>query len=181
MSTRGESAPPPFQSALPNDGVALYGRAAKFRLRVYTSGGFSPDGVRAVYPTDFARYFRLVARGAHGRTVLLSRTGVAYHLPGGTVRILGLADLGRKQAKYNACYVEDKDNQIDIVLGGDERAVRRITAVEIPAAGRYRPFYNPGGPGNDPTPGVRYTAPGPPQIQPVTNALRNPMTVTFIR
>jgi hypothetical protein len=181
MSTRGETAPPPFQSALPNNGVALYGRAAKFRLRVYTSGGFSPDGVRAVYPTDFARYFRLQARGAHGRLILLSRTGVAYHLPGGTVRILGLADLGRKQAKYNACYVEDKDNQIDIVLGGDERAVQRITAVEIPASGHYRPFYNPGGPGNDPTPGVRYTAPGPPQIQPVSNALRNPMTVTFIR
>jgi hypothetical protein len=47
--------------------------------------------------------------------------------------------------------------------------------------GRYRPFYNPGGPGNNPTNGVNYTSPGPPQVQRVTNALRDPMTVTFIR
>jgi hypothetical protein len=181
MSTRGEGAPAPFSAALPNDGVALYGQAAKFRLRVLTSGGFSPDGVRAVYPTEFSRYFRLQARGPHGRTVLLTRTNLDYRLPGGTVRILGLADLGRKQSHYDDCYREDKDNQIDIVLAGDARAVRRITAVEIPASGRYSPFYNPGGPGNDPTPGVRYTAPGPPQAQPVTDALDNPMTVTFIR
>lgn len=33
----------------------------------------------------------------------------------------------------------------------------------------------------DPTKGVRYTSPGPAQVQPVTDALKNPMTVTFIR
>jgi hypothetical protein len=181
MSARGDTAPPPFNGALPNDGVSLYGSAAKFRLRVFTSGGFSPDGVRAVFPTEFSRYFRLKAKGDNGRTVLLTKTGVDYHLGGGGVRILGLADLGHKQSNYDDCYVEDKDNQIDIVLGGDERAVRRITAVEIPATGRYSPFYNPGGPGNDPTAGVRYTAPGPSQVQPVLNALSDPMQVTFIR
>jgi hypothetical protein len=53
-------------------------------------------------------------------------------------------------------------------------------AVEIPAVGRYHPFYNPGGPGNDPTNGVRYTSPGPSQVQPVIDALHDPMTVTFI-
>lgn len=46
--------------------------------------------------------------------------------------------------------------------------------------GRYHPFYNPGGPGNNPTKGVRYS-PGPPQVQPITDALHYPMTVTFIR
>ena len=97
------------------------------------------------------------------------------------MRILGLADLGRKQSHYDDCYSEDKDNQIDIVLAGDARATRRIAAVEIPASGRYSPFYNPGGPGNDRTPGVRYTAPGPPQVQPVIDAIYNPMTVTFIK
>lgn len=181
LSARGEGAPPGFRSVMPNDGVALYGKAAKFRLRLFTSGGFSPDGVRSLFPTDFSRYFRLRARGAHDRTVLLTRTGVNYRLPGGVVRILGLADLGRKQAHYDDCYQEDHDNQIDIVLGGNEAAVSRIKAVEIPAGGRYHPFYNPGGPGNNPTKGVPYTSPGPPQMQPVTNALRNPMTVTFIR
>jgi hypothetical protein len=121
MSTRGERAPRVFSGALPNDGVALYGRAARFRLRVFTTGGFSPDGVRAVLPTEFARYFALRARGADGRTRLLTRTGVGYRLGGGVVRILGLADLGRRQASYDDCYREDKDNQIDIVLGGDAR------------------------------------------------------------
>lgn len=181
MSTRGEGAPPTFAGTLPNDGVALYGKAAKFRLRVLTSGGFSPDGVRAVYPTEFSRYFRLRARGSHGRTILLTRTRVNYHLGGGTVRILGLADLGRKQSYDDDCYQEDKDNQIDIMLGGDARAARRITAVEIPASGRYSPFYNPGGPGNQPTRGVRYTAPGPAQVRTVVDGLEDPMTVTFVK
>jgi hypothetical protein len=91
-----------------------------------------------------------------------------------------LADLGRKQQSYDDCYREDKDNYIDIILGGQAAAARRITAVEIPAAGRYGPFYNLGGPGNDPTPRVRYTSPGPRQVQKVWMALRNPITVTFV-
>ncbi len=181
MSARGEGAPKPFTGALPNDGVTLYGSAAKFRLRVFTSGGFSPDGVRAVFPTEFSRYFRLRVRGSNGRTLLLTKPNVNYRVPGGVIRILGLADLGHKQASYDDCYVEDKDNQIDIVLDGDKAAMRRITAVEIPATGHYSPFYNPGGPGNNPTRGVRYTSPGPSQIQPVLDALGNPMQVTFIR
>lgn len=179
LSTRGETAPAPFDGALPNDGRTLYGDAARFRIRVFTTGGFSPDGVRAVFPTEFARYFRLRARAGHGRTVALTRTGRDYRLGGHTVRILGLADLGRRQDAYDDCYTEDKDNQIDIVLAGDERAVRRITDVEIPADGLYSGFYNPGGPGNAPTPGVRYTVPGPTQVQPITDALREPLTVTW--
>jgi hypothetical protein len=181
ISTRGEDAPGPFSSELPNDGVTLYGEAAAFRLRVFTSGGFSPDGVRAVFPTEFSRYFRLRARGEGGKPVLLEQVGVDYHLAGHVLRILGLADLGHKASQYDDCYTEDKDNQIDIILGGDEAAARRITDVELPASGRYSPFYNPGGPGNSPTPGVRYTAPGPAQVQSVTKALGDPMTVTFIR
>jgi hypothetical protein len=181
MSARGEGAPKPFTGALPNDGVTLYGKAAKFRLRVFTSGGFSPDGVRAVFPTEFSRYFRLRVKGSNGRSILLTKTDVNYRVGGGVIRILGLADLGHKQSSYDDCYTEDKDNQIDIVLGGDEAAVSRITAVEIPATGHYSPFYNPGGPGNDPSPGVTYTSPGPSQVQPVLDALENPMQVTFIR
>jgi hypothetical protein len=180
ISARGESAPPPFNGVLPNDGVSLYGKEARFRLRVYTSGGFSPDGVRAVLPTEFARYFRLHAR-AGGKNVTITRANVDYDVGGARLRVLGLADLGKRQASYDACYREDKDNYIDIVLGGSEQAARRITSVEIPAGGGYSPFYNPGGPGTSPTPGVRYTAPGPPQTMRVRIALADPLTVTYVR
>ena len=46
-------------------------------------------------------------------------------------------------------------------------------------AGRYKPLYNPGGPGNDPAPGVHYSAPSPPISEPVIDALNNPMTFTY--
>jgi len=179
MSTKGENGPPAFRNFLPNDGVTLYGDAAKFRLRIYTTGGFSPDGVLGIKPTEFERYFRLRARGPHGRTVLITRAGRTYHLGGGTLKVVGLADLGPKQSSYDDCYGEDHDNQIDIVIDGDLRAVRRIKRIEIPGAGRYDPLYNPGGPGNDPTPGVRYTVGSPAISQPVINALKDPMTVTY--
>jgi hypothetical protein len=179
LSARGDFSPLPFHS-LANSGVALYGKEGRFRLRVYTTGGFSPDGVRAVFPTEFARYFRLHARGAGGRDVVITETGVTYHVAGQPLRVIGLADLGPKASVYDDCYREDKDNFIDIILAGSEAAARRITHVEIPAAGVYSPFYNPGGPGNSPTPGVRYTSPGPSQLQPVLIALDNPMTVTYI-
>jgi hypothetical protein len=180
LSTTGENAPKPFRVALPNDGRTLYGKQARFRLRIYTSGGFSPDGVRAVFPTEFSRYFRLHARG-RAYDMVLDTTNHTYRIAGHPLRILGLADLGPKQQSYDDCYREDKDNYIDIVIAGQAAAVRRITSVEIPAAGRYGALYNPGGPGNNPTSGVRYTAPGPSQRQPVWVALDNPMTVTFVR
>ena len=56
-----------------------------------------------------------------------------------------------------------------------------MTTVEIPARGHYDPFFNPGGPGNAPTPGVPYTRPGPAQREPVLVALDDPLTVTFVR
>ena len=179
MSTRGEQAPQPFSATLPNDGETLYGKQAKYRLRVYTTGGFSPDGVRAVLPTEFSRYFRLHAKGRDGKKVELTEANVEYRIDHHVVRILGLADLGQSSPQYDDCYREDKDNYIDIVLAGDKAAVERITTVEIPAAGNYSPFYNPGGPGNDPTPEVRYTSPGPAQRQAILNALDDPMTVTL--
>ena len=179
MSIAGESAPAPFSGSLPNDGVALYGPAAQYRLRVFTSGGFSPDGVRSVYPTDFAQFFRIETVDADGVARWLTETGVPYRLPSGTITVVGLADLGQAQSGYDDSYVEDHDNQIDIVLSGDEAAIATIKAVRIPASGRYSPFYNPGGPGNNPTPGVTYSQPGPSQTQTVINALADPMTVTY--
>ncbi len=179
MSNLGESAPAPFSGSLPNDGVALYGPAAQYRLRVFTSGGFSPDGVTSVLPTDFSKFFRLETVDANGVVRWLTQTGVAYQLPTGTIKVVGLADLGPAQPSYDDSYVEDHDNQIDIILSGDEAAIATIKAVQIPASGSYSPFYNPGGPGNNPTPGVTYSQPGPSETQPVINALTNPMTVTY--
>lgn len=166
----------------PNDAFQLYG-GGDFRIRILTSGGFSPDGVRGVLPTDYERFFRIHARGVDGETVLLEQTDVDYALEGGTLRVVGLSDLGRPEGSgvvYSECYQEDRDNYIDIILVGDEAAARTIEFVEIPSlAGGYGAFYNPGGPGTTPFPEVTYTAPGPPDLEPVIIALDNPMRVTL--
>jgi len=162
----------------PNDERALYGDAAQFRLRMLTTGGFKPDGVRGLHPDQFEQYFRLHADGPDGTTVVLDEVGVDYQVEGGTLRILGLADLGHQQSSYDDCYAEDGDNYIDVILSGDETAARHITALEMPGTeGGYQPLYNPGGPGPTPFPGVVYSEPSPPIIQPVTIALDDPMRV----
>ncbi|MEO8607574.1 MAG: phospholipase [Chloroflexota bacterium] len=181
ISTEGEGGPKFLSANLPNDGKALYGDAAQYRLRVFTSGGFSPDGVQGVRPDEYERFFRIHATGTDGENMLLTKVGANYAVEGGNIRVLGLADLGLAESStpYDDCYVEDHDNYIDIILAGDETAMRHITAVEIPAKGDYDPFYNPGGPGNNPTPNIRYTAPGPADLEPVIIALDDPMTVSY--
>jgi hypothetical protein len=109
----------------------------------------------------------------------LTQTGVAYQLPSGTITVVGLADLGPAQSSYDDSYVEDHDNQIDIVLSGDEAAIATIRAVQLPASGGYSRSYDPGGPGNNPTPGVTYSQPGSTDTESVINALNDPMTVTY--
>jgi len=179
MSTAGEGAPAFFNGQLPNDGVAYYGDDAEYRLRLLTTGGFSPDGVSSLYPNDFEKFFRIRVDDG-GNEMWLTQTGVEYTTSVGNIMIHGLADLGLAGATLNDAYVEDHDNQIDIILSGDEAAMRLITDVEIPASGDYFPFYNPGGPGNDPTPGVTYTMPGPYDLEPVIMGIDDPMTVTYV-
>lgn len=172
----------PPAGIFPNDEQALYG-GGDFRLRVLTSGGFSPDGVTGLRPDRFEDFFRIHATGPDGEPTLLTEVGVDYSLAGGSLRVLGLAELGQAEDEsagvfYDDCYLEDQDNQIDIVLVGDEEAARGVTAVEIPALeGGYHAFYNPGGPGPEPFEGVRYTAAGPPDLEPVLVALDDPMRV----
>jgi len=180
MNTAGEGGPAIFNTQIPNDGVALYGSDAAYRLRVLTTGGFSPDGVRSVYPTEFSRYFRVLAVDAAGNDHWIEQAGEAYAINGGTLTVLGLADLGLAQESYDDAYVEDHDNQIDIVIAGDDAAVRAIRMVEVPSSGAYSPFYNPGGPGNDPEPGTVYSQPSPLIQQSVTLALDDPMTVDLL-
>ncbi len=179
MSAVGNTGPPIFRMNLPNSGVSLYGRQAKFRLRMYTSGGMTPNGVTPLLPTQYNQYFQVDAVTSSGRTVRLLKSGRTYYIDGQPLRVVGLANLGRKQASYDDCYTEVRNNYIDIVLDGSVAAARRITTVEIPSTGRYKPLYNPGGPGNDPAPGVHYSAPSPPISEPVMIALTNPLTVTY--
>src|SRR5690606_20494164 len=127
----------------------------------------------------YERYFRVLAIDAAGREHWIEEAGRSYVIDGGSLTVLGLADLGPPMSGYDDAYVEDHDNQIDIVIEGDDVAVRAIRAVDIPADGGYSPFYNPGGPGNEPEPGTVYSQPGPPTLQPVTIALDDPRTVTF--
>ena len=168
---------------LPNDELSLYDEA-DFRIRVLTTGGFSPDGITGLTPTMFEDFFRIHAKGPDGEVVLLEKVGQDYLVADGSLRIVGLSDLGQKENPdegifYDDCYAEDRDNYIDIILVGDEAAARNITHVEIPSLeGGYSAFYNPGGPGPEPFEGVRYTAPGPADLEPVINALDNPMRVS---
>ena len=182
MSTAGEMAPKLFGGNLKNDGVDLYGKAAKFRVRVLTTGGFSPDGIRGIYPTDYRNFFRLVARSKSGKVVRLTSPGKTYYIDGHPLRVLGLADVGMKEDSYDYCYNEDHDNQFDIVLGGSIKAAKRVRAVVIPSTGNgYQSFYNPGGPGTTPVADVNYTSPGPRYKQKIVNALHDPMTVTYVK
>ncbi len=167
---------------IPNDELSLYDEG-DFRIRVLTTGGFSPDGVIGVRPDMYEDFFRVHVIGEDGETVFLEEVGVDYEVAGGTLRVVGLSDLGLRENPeegifYDDCYAEDRDNYIDIILVGDEEAARNVTFVEIPALeGGYRAFYNPGGPGPEPFEGVRYTAPGPPDLEPVIIALDDPMRV----
>lgn len=182
MSTAGEGVGSnnAFSSGYPNDGVSYYGsNNAQYRLRIYTTGGFSPDGVAAVLPGDFKKFFKLQVTQPDGTISWITDSGLNYSFPQGNIQVVGLADLDVAGESINDAYVEDFDNYIDIILAGDIAAMRMITAVQIPAADGYLPFYNPGGPGNNPTPGVIYTTAGPAQLQPVTQAIDDPKTVNY--
>ncbi|NDJ53059.1 MAG: hypothetical protein GYB68_08255, partial [Chloroflexi bacterium] len=122
---------------LPNDEFSLYG-GGDFRIRVLTTGGFSPDGVAGVLPNMYEDFFRVHVMGEDGETVLLEEVGVDYEVAGGTLRVVGLSELGQPENPdegiyYDSCYAEDRDNYIDIILVGDEEAARNVLFVEIPA------------------------------------------------
>lgn len=171
----------------PNSCSDLYGANVQYRLRMYTSGGFSPDGVSSLAPDKYETYFRVHVSVDESKTMTLDKTGVEYTIPGaGPLKILGLADLTLlNENGYNACSMSDADNYIDICMVGSDAAARRIIALEIPAGnktanpdGSYKPLYNPGGPGTNPAPGVNYTSPSPYTYQSVRMSLDDPMTVT---
>lgn len=194
MSAVGQDTQPLVDQNVPNDGITLYGAAnAQYRLRMYTSGGFAlgnftPSSERpmSLMPSDYDNFFR-VQLGPDSDPFYLYKSGHEYHVPGyGNIEVVGLASLGNADLPENDAYVADNNNYIDIVLKGNLAAIERITYVDIPAGGTnlgtnepYLKLYNPGGPGNDPTPGITYTQPGPSVHMPVSLALSNARTVTY--
>lgn len=141
----------------------------QYRLRFYYSGGYTPNGMQGIMPTDFQRYWRLVAQGEDGTSeVLITETGIDYAVNGGTVKVIGLSELGQRMPPvagcgtkggtppgevdsvtggcYDRCYNEDHDNYIDIILTGSAEGMRAIKRLEQPAdgSGCYREFYDTG-------------------------------------
>jgi len=183
FSPVGDFPPPALANAFPNDALSLYAKDAQFRLRLLTSGGFSPDGVSGLLPDDFERFFRLHATDAKCRPVVIDKAGREYDLGVGRLEVVGLAEVGAPSdgPANRAYYVEDHDNYFDIILKGDAAAMARLTAVEIPtsAVPGHFDIYNPGGPGRTPNPNTIYTRPALPQLQPVFVSLDHLRTVSY--
>lgn len=183
FSNLGESNPIWINASYANSGSNLFSSSAQYRLRVYTSAGFSPDGIGSILPTDFSKYFILSATDSSGNTVQITQAGVDYFIPGlGSIKVLGIADTGPLQSSYTLSYVEDHDNQYDIILSGDSAAIAKLTAIRMPSSGSYFPVYNPGGPGNDPAsnPVGPFTVPSSDQTVNITNNLQNGAYVTYV-
>jgi hypothetical protein len=183
FSPVGDFPVPALDNSFPNDARSAFGDDAQYRLRLFTSGGFSPDGVSGLMPDDFPQFFRLHATGPSGNSVVIDETGKRYQVGNGFVEVVGLAEVGAPQPEPfdRAYYVEDHDNYFDIVLKGDERAVRRLTAVEIPTSvvPGYSDIYNPGGPGRTPQEDTIYTEPALPQMQIIFQSLDDLRTVSY--
>ena len=183
MSAVGDGGPPGFTNNTPNDGIAMYGADAEYRLRVFTTGGYTPDGVTGLKPTAYDQSFRVQVENDAGDLVPLLESGQVYTIDGKTIEVVGLAELGKpgQVVEGNDCYGEDKDNQIDIVLKGDIELMRKIAFVDVPSTEPgYNPFYNPGGPGNTPVAGTTYTQGSPDHSVEVLQAIDDPMAVTYI-
>jgi hypothetical protein len=182
-SDLGEGSPSWLAASTANSGSDLFGVEAAYRLRLYTSAGFSPDGIASITPDDFAKFFQLIALDQNNQQVLLTQTDLAYNIDGfGEIRILGIADTGLKQDSYDVAYVEDHDNQYDIILAGDAAALARLQSVRMPSGGDYSPVYNPGGPGSDPAnnPPVPFTVASSDQTVQITPAGEQADLVTYV-
>lgn len=149
LSLAGDYPPVGFGVSVANHGVEYYGTDPKlYRLRLFTGGGFSPNGVSGFEPQDFAKYFQLNAIGPWGRSVTVTQADVKYRVLGGYIEVKGIADLGTGlSADPEYAYSEDHDNQFDVVVwASSPLAARSIRDVVIPEpkTGAYSPIYNPG-------------------------------------
>ena len=182
-SDLGEGSPSWQVASTANSGSDLFGDLAAYRLRIYTSAGFSPDGIATITPEDFETFFQISAFDTRGQEVLLTQTNVTYNIAGfGDVTVLGIADTGLKQATYDVAYAQDYDNQYDIILTGDPAAIARLQSVRLPSSGDYSPVYNPGGPGSDPdnNPPVPFTVPSSDHTVAISHAGEQGDFVTYV-
>ena len=166
-TTDGEMATPSLDfGSFPNSGEDLYrtnDAQNLYRLRIYIDGGMTPNGVNGVLPTQFDDYFTINLSDG----TVIDQANVPAHIEGGTVTVLGLADLGRKSTNQEydpICYIEDRDNYFDVMLevNGEAPDLAISQVVSVLAFSKGKQLYTPGGPGTTPTPGTTYTAPSPP-------------------
>ena len=184
FSALGEGAPNANQSSLFNSGGNLYGNEAQYRLRLYTSAGFSPDGIASLLPNDFSNYFILESRFGND-SIEITEANRNYEIGDlGSIKVVGLADLGPAGTTVNEAYVEDHDNYYDIILEGDLAAIQSLQSVRMPSSGEYQAVYNPGGPGNNPdAPGAAsgpFTVASEDHTTPITLDLDGAMQATYV-
>ena len=174
----------PINFTGPNHGVESYGTSKDlYRLRLFTGGGFSPDGVSGLLPDDFSNYFQLEVDGPDSNSLIVDKSSQTYEVKGGSISVLGIADLaGDVGDDPDYLYVEDHDNQFDLIIqASSRRAAKAIKSVIIPdpRLETHSPLYNPGGPGTDPVTGMLYTQPSPGQTIDVEQALKDPGVVSW--
>lgn len=184
LSLAGDYPPPNFAVSVGNHGVEYYGTSDKlYRLRLFTSAGFSPNGVSGLEPQQFSNFFQLTALGRHGETLTISNPGQKIRVKGGTIEIKGIADLGTGlSASPSYTYQEDHDNQFDVIIkASSPKAARALQDVILPdpRLGTHSPIYNPGGPGTTPNPAYNYTQPSPGQTIAIEAAIDDPITVSW--
>lgn len=190
FSDLGEGAPAILGTAsIRNSGGDLYGADAQYRLRLYTSAGFSPDGIASLLPSSYANYFILRARDEQGNLIPLTLAGTPYTIGTlGTITVVGLADLTTVGTPENAAYIGDHDNYFDVILKGDLSAIERLADVRMPSSGSYKAVYNPGGPGNNPTGSLDNSTPPPGPFTvassdhtiAITNDLNGSLVATYV-
>lgn len=170
----------PSATSAANSGLDLYGDQCdseydyKYRLRIFFSGGMTPDGVTNLKPTQFADYFTIKLKTGF-KVEDTSPNMVTYNEITALMSVLGLADLGSKQDQYDDCYEEDKDNYIDFIIcvSGPETEAEANLFIQVVdgviAFEKQKYLFTPGGPGQTPTLGTRYTAPSGPNQYVATN------------
>jgi len=167
-----------------NSALDLYTNKAEYRFRIFTKGGYSPNGISSMLPNMYEKYFYLQYNDPITKKSFdLKKQNYKYYFNCGLeyVEIVGLSDLGQKQNIYNDTYIEDHDNQIDIIVKGNIDIIKNITKLIIPSDKiNYTQFYNPGGPGPTPFADIIYTNPSEYQTVTIINNLENPKTVSWI-
>ena len=91
----GDEGPPGFTANSPNHGISLYGDEAQYRLRVYTTGGYTLDGVTGLKPNQYQKFFQVQVKNDAEELIPLLEAGKEYLIDGQRITVVGLAKLVR--------------------------------------------------------------------------------------